>query len=85
MEKALNYTTIYHSNHDHQLHTPLLWQKSFFLLITAYKPNIAKTVYIFILHLLIYRNKWTVKSAYTWNEQIFTINWKQKDKSWYEY
>lgn len=56
MEKALNYTTIYHSNHDYQLHTPLLWQKRS-LLITAYKPNIAKTVYIFILHLFIYRDK----------------------------
>lgn len=40
----------------YQLHTPPLWQKDE-IFKTVYKPNIAKTVYISILHFFMYKDK----------------------------
>lgn len=50
----------------YQLHTSPFWQKDEdFFFKTVYKPNLAKTVYISVLHFLMYKNK-TVKSiSYT--------------------
>lgn len=44
---------------------------------TVYKPNIAKTVYIFILHLFIYKNTQNcIYSVYLDEDKYFTIKFK---------
>lgn len=48
----------------YQLHTPPFWQKDEDFK-TVYNPNIAKTVYISILHFFMYKNKTEKFIAYT--------------------
>lgn len=57
MVKASNHTTVHHRIYDLPVtYSSPLWQKDG-LLKTVYKPNIAKTVYISILHGFMYKNK----------------------------
>lgn len=56
MIEALN-NTIYHRIHNHHYIHNLCFGKKRSFLLTVYKPNIAKTVYIFVLHSFMYKNK----------------------------